>query len=100
MAEHASTNKTPQTGSTIDLGDERYRISLIKGDQRWSFRWEPGSEAALIDAVAALVRNPDADLDRFDAVIVCKHITQPFVTASRRGNSCAPPKAIDPPHEN
>lgn len=55
---------------------ERCRLSLIKGEHRWRFRWEPGSEAAVISAVADLARNPRMNFDWFDAAVVCRHIAQ------------------------
>lgn len=55
---------------------ERCRLSLIKGEHRWRFRWEPGSEAAVISAVADLARNPHMNFDWFDAAVVCRHIAQ------------------------
>lgn len=55
----------------------RFRVSLVKGSQRWHFRWEQGEEAALIDAIAGLARDPEIPFDWFDAAIVCKHIAQP-----------------------
>jgi hypothetical protein len=53
---------------------DRCRLSLIKGEHRWRFRWERGSEAALICAVADLARNPSMSFDWFDAAAVCRHI--------------------------
>ena len=53
---------------------ERCRLSLIKGEHRWRFRWEPGCEAAIISAVADLARNPRMNFDWFDAAVVCRHI--------------------------
>jgi hypothetical protein len=55
---------------------DRCRLSLIKGEHRWRFRWERGSEAALISAVADLARNPHMEFDWFDAAVVCRHIAQ------------------------
>ena len=54
------------------------RLSLIKGQERWNFRWDSGSASALINAVAAMARNPELPFDWFDAAIVCKHIAQPL----------------------
>ena len=58
------------------MNHERCRLSLIKGDHRWRFRWEPGSEAAMISVVADLARNPRMNFDWFDAAVVCRHIAQ------------------------
>lgn len=62
--------------SDAHVSIERCRLSLIKGDHRWRFRWEPGSEAGLISAVADLARNPRMNFDWFDAAVVCRHVAQ------------------------
>jgi hypothetical protein len=67
-------NRTPAPQTHVNL--DRCRLSLIKGEHRWRFRWERGSEAALISAVADLARNDDMDFDWFDAAVVCRHIAQ------------------------
>jgi hypothetical protein len=54
------------------------RLSLIKGEHRWLFRWQPGSEAQLIEAIAELARDSAVPFDWFDAAILCKHIAQPL----------------------
>ena len=59
------------------------RLSLIKGEHRWQFRWEPGDEAALINSVAAMARDPNLPFDWFDAAIVCKHIANPHLAAQQ-----------------
>jgi len=58
--------------------DARHRISLIKGEERWLFRWEPGDESMLINCIAELAREPAVPFDWFDAAVICKHIAQPF----------------------
>lgn len=77
---------TPPTTSTTDQGvkppsDRIVRLSLIKGDHRWQFRWEPGDEAALINSVAEMARDPSLPFDWYDAAVVCKHIANPHLAA-------------------
>jgi hypothetical protein len=69
---------------------ERCRLSLIKGEHRWRFRWEPGCEAALISAVADLARNPRMNFDWFDAAVVCRHIAQGLPARAHDGAVAAP----------
>lgn len=75
---------TPDNISPISLTENPppaktcYRVSLIKGSERWQFKWEPGNEAALINAVAGIARDPNVPFDWYDAAVVCKHIVQPF----------------------
>ena len=83
---------------------DRCRLSLIKGEHRWRFRWEPGSEAALISAVADLARNPRMNFDWFDAAVVCRHIAQGLPGRAARlaaaGDPAAPPPSSpDSPNE-
>ena len=73
----------PLPGPGPGAGAERYRLSLIKGEHRWQFRWDPGCEAQLIDHVARLAAQPDAPLDWYDAAMVCRHIAQPFTSKDR-----------------
>jgi hypothetical protein len=75
----------------------RGRLSLIKGEHRWRFRWEPGSEATIISAVADLARDPRMNFDWFDAAVVCRHIAQGLPPRSAAGATSAP--APDSTHE-
>jgi hypothetical protein len=72
----ADSPSNPQAG-------ERYRLALIKGEHRWTFRWDPGCESQLIDRVAALAAEPHAPLDWYDAAVLCRHIAQPFPSATK-----------------
>ncbi len=71
---YVTADKSATSHAHVNL--ERCRLSLIKGEHRWRFRWEPGSEAAVISAVADLARNPHMKFDWFDAAVVCRHIAQ------------------------
>jgi hypothetical protein len=76
---------THQPKTTTDIndhvsGERLQRLSLIKGEHRWQFRWAPGDEASLINSVAAMARDPKLPFDWYDAAIICKHITNPIKT--------------------
>ncbi len=89
---NAVTTATPsQPQAHVNLN--RCRLSLVKGEHRWRFRWEPGCEAAVISAVADLARNPRMNFDWFDAAIVCRHIAQGL--PARNGASHASPSSTD-----
>ncbi len=96
MAEFKTTSDSSQSlnhGATPHSPDDspestRYRVKLIKGNQRWTFRWDPGCEAALIERVAQLAATPGSNLDWYDAAVVCKHIANPHRT-SASGHSTA-----------
>lgn len=70
MAELTNTSR-PQ-GSHVPISARR--ITLIKGQQRWRFRWEAGDEPAMVQHVASLARDPRADFDWFDAAMVVRQI--------------------------
>jgi hypothetical protein len=90
-AAHARDALDPHTHVNLARG----RLSLIKGEHRWRFRWEPGSEATIISAVADLARDPNMNFDWFDAAVVCRHIAQglPPRTAASASSAHAPDAA-------
>lgn len=71
-AEYPGSAIAPLTQMNLARG----RLSLIKGEHRWRFRWEQGGEAAIISAVADLARDPNMNFDWYDAAVVCRHIAQ------------------------
>src|SRR5258708_26290698 len=85
MADTTPSQFRPKLVKTPDdaaVPPERYRLSLIKGEHRWQFRWDPRRESQLIDRVARLPPQPAAPLD-WDAVArICRHIAQPLTHAS------------------
>jgi hypothetical protein len=93
MAEITPTSNSSKSNEQRETAPTpRYRLKLIKGDQRWHFRWDPGSEAALIERVAQLAATPGSNLDWYDAAVVCKHIANPHRTSqgsSASGQSTA-----------
>ena len=56
------------------------RLTLVKGEHRWRFRWDAGDEPALINHIAQMARDGRVPFDWFDAAIVCKQIAQPGET--------------------
>ncbi len=74
----ASTSAALTTGAPALTTGPCFRISLIRGEHVWQFRWEPGGESALIDHIAELARDPNSPFDWFDAAAVCKHIARPI----------------------
>lgn len=63
----------PPNGST-------HRLVLRRGEHRWNFCWDPGSEAVLINSVAALASRyqsgADCPFDWLDAAVACHHIAR------------------------
>jgi hypothetical protein len=88
MAESQPLSDTHHSPAPIEpASPERYRVKLIKGQQRWHFRWDPGSEATLIERIAQLAATPDSNLDWYDAAVVCRHIAQPYRTSNAKPTS-------------
>lgn len=46
------------------------QLSLVKGDERFIFRYHTGHEAEVIDAFASLAAEPDSAFDWFDAAVL------------------------------
>ena len=46
------------------------QLSLVKGKQRFLFRYQPGNEADVIAAFAGLASDADSDFDWFDAAVL------------------------------
>ena len=70
----------PSLSGDDSAAEALHRISLVKGNERWQFHWEPGDESLLINRIAEMARDPNVPFDWFDAAVICKHIAQPFKT--------------------
>lgn len=46
------------------------QLSLVKGDDRYIFRYQSGAEPDVIDAFAALAADPGSEFDWFDAAVL------------------------------
>lgn len=46
------------------------QISLVKGSQRYVFRYTPGSEPEIIDAFIGLADDVESEFDWFDAAVL------------------------------
>jgi len=46
------------------------QLSLVKGPQRFVFRYQSGDEAEVIDAFASLASRPESEFDWFDAAVL------------------------------
>ena len=45
-------------------------LSLVKGEERFVFRYPPGQEAEVIDAFASLASDRTSEFDWFDAAVL------------------------------
>lgn len=46
------------------------QLSLVKGDERFIFRYQAGQEADVVDAFASLAANQKSKFDWFDAAVL------------------------------
>ena len=46
------------------------QLSLVKGEERFVFRYPPGQEAEVIDAFASLAADRKSEFDWFDAAVL------------------------------
>jgi len=46
------------------------QLSLVKGEHRYLFRYQPGHEADVIGAFAALASDGSSEFDWFDAAVL------------------------------
>ena len=51
-------------------------ISLIKGRHHFCFRYEPGQEAGVLDALCDMVQRRDLGFDWFDAAVLSHQLGQ------------------------
>ncbi|MFN4242395.1 MAG: hypothetical protein ACK4PI_04070 [Tepidisphaerales bacterium] len=51
-------------------------LSLVKGEHRFFFRYRPGEETAVLQAVADMANRRDVPFDWFDAAVVSHQLGQ------------------------
>lgn len=50
--------------------EESRQLSLVKGEERFVFRYQPGQEAEVIDAFASMAADDGSTFDWFDAAVL------------------------------
>ena len=51
-------------------------LSMVKGDQRYVFRYAEGCEAELLGTFVALANDPECEFDWFDAAVLSYQMGQ------------------------
>ena len=51
-------------------------LSLVKGDQKFFFRYEPGNETEVLQSLVDLVNRRDVSFDWFDAAVLSHQLGQ------------------------
>jgi hypothetical protein len=54
-----------------DGPDAARQIALVKHGQRYIFRYAPGEESQVLASLVELAKDPDSELDWFDAAVLC-----------------------------
>ena len=54
-------------------------LSLLKGDQKFLFRYEPGSEEEVLDAFVQMAHDRNQDFDWFDAAVLSFQLSKHLV---------------------
>ena len=67
---------TPDHPQPSPSADTRRQVVLVKGAQRWVFRYAPGDEVRLLGDLARLAEDPASGLTWFDAAVLSHQMGQ------------------------
>lgn len=62
--------KEPKDVANMNTAGQIRQLSLVKGEERFIFRYQAGQEAEVIDSFASMASNPDSKFDWFDAAVL------------------------------
>lgn len=62
--------------ATLETQGQVKTLSLIKGQERFCFRYEVGQEVKVLDALIDLVNRRDVEFDWFDAAVLSHQLGQ------------------------
>ena len=60
----------------MSADDEMKTLSLMKGGQHFYFRYEPGQESKVLEALVETVNRRDLPFDCFDAAVLSHQLGQ------------------------
>ena len=60
----------------MSTNDEMRTLNLVKGRHQFCFRYEPGDESKVLDALVELVNNREHSFDWFDAAVLSHQLGQ------------------------
>ena len=63
---------------------EQRELSLLKGQERFVFRYEPGNEETILDAFVDMANNRDNAFDWFDAAVLSFQLSKHLVSEADR----------------
>ena len=67
-----TTRRNPEPND----GQFQRQVVLVKGGQRYVFRYAPGEENKLLSGLEEMVRDPKCDLNWFDAAVLSHQLGQ------------------------
>ena len=76
-------------------------LSLLKGNQKFLFRYEPGSEEEILDAFVNMAHDRNQDFDWFDAAVLSFQLSKNLVEEADEllgiKSSSAADNPVEPP---
>ena len=72
------------------LDSEQPRVTLSKGDHRWSFSCDAGEQAQLLCAVQSLAREGDGEFDWLDAAVVSHQLARGLTSGLHKFSNTGP----------
>ncbi len=61
------------------MDNRKKQLILNKGQEKYIFRFDAGSEGKLLDALVACAGNPQTSFDWFDAAVLSFKLTQSLI---------------------
>ena len=59
-------------------------LSLVKGDERFVFRYDPGNEEEVLDSFVAMANDRQSNFDWFDAAVLSFQLSKHLVDEADR----------------
>ncbi len=63
---------------------QKKQLSLVKGQERFIFRYEPGREENVLDAFVDMANEPNSSFDWFDAAVLSFQLSKNLVEEADR----------------
>lgn len=82
--------------SSRNLQRDLRQLVLEKGAEKYVFRYEPGCEDSLLDALVAQAKNSRTNFDWFDAAVLSFKLTQSLINEADRLLNEKAPQMIEP----
>lgn len=72
------------------------QLLLVRGSERYIFRYEVGAEDALMDVIMEMAGNKKFNFDHFDAAVLCFRLTGTLIAQAKYylGESLCPPPGV------